>query len=135
MWSANESKSAKPAQGQAKPPEPGLAKLTAIEVCRPDGEYAYLDRLRCADGRPALYERLGSVGFRNEPTTPEDEKAVGDQMGNAGPIPAGQKDFHILDAYDVRCTVQKITLYMDLYHCPEATRQRVPSGFTLDTGK
>ena len=110
---------------------PGLSKETAIDVCTPRGEYEYLDRLRCADGQPALYERQGSVGFRTEPKTPEDEKAVGDQMGNANPVPAGQKDFHMLDGYDVRCTVQKITIYMDMYHCPEPATFPVPTGFTL----
>ncbi|MES2445298.1 MAG: hypothetical protein V4574_20930 [Pseudomonadota bacterium] len=70
----------------------------------PEGEYAYLGRLRCADGASPKVEREGNVGegvYRN-----------------------------IVDLFDVTCPGQAaVKIYMDMYHDGPETRP-VP-GFTL----
>jgi hypothetical protein len=44
----------------------GESKATAVEVCKPSGERAYLMRLVCADGTRPTFARQGSVGMRTE---------------------------------------------------------------------
>lgn len=56
----------------------------------PDGERAYLERLRCPDGSPPRFERFGSVG-----------------VGPHG---------NILDGYLVHCGEDETTVFMDMYH-------------------
>ena len=118
--------------GEPRKAEPGMSKASAIEVCAPAGERAYLNRLRCSDGSTVRYERSGSVGYRNEPGE-EDKEDVDAQM-TPGPIPPGQKDFHIIDRYETKCGGKPVNLYLDMYHCPEPKRHEVPPGFTLTGG-
>src|SRR5690606_22705589 len=54
--------SALPADTEPAPAGPGSARLTAVEVCMPEGERAYLERLRCPDGVAPAHRRAGSVG-------------------------------------------------------------------------
>ncbi len=109
----------------------GLARSEAIEVCGPKGERAYLSRLRCPDDRPPSYERQGSVGFRNEVVTKEDEQAAQDQVMNDTPVKPGVKDFHMLDAYGVQCSGKTYQLFLDMYHCGGPEPSAAPPGFTL----
>lgn len=57
----------------------------------PEGERAYLARLRCADGNAPAFERLGSTGF--------------------GPYR------NILELYTVQCAAAApLSVYFDMYH-------------------
>jgi len=78
-----------------------------VRVNMPEGQRAYLSRLRCADARAPQFQRIGSMG-------------VG---------PYGQ----IVDAYDVRCTGStpaSSTLHLDMYH-PTHVETHAPPGFTI----
>jgi hypothetical protein len=123
-----------PSTGQ-KQPGLGIVKQTAVEVCGPNGANLYFDRLRCPDGSVVRYERAGSEGFRNEPTSKADQEAARIEMMTSAPIPEGQKDFHTIDAYTVECSAGKSFLYVDRYHCPDPKDQGPPPGFTFDRGR
>jgi hypothetical protein len=115
-------------------PRPGLGetKLTAIEVCRPVGERAYLDRLRCSDGSTPTHKRVGSFGERNEvPKELSREQQAGllkQQLSGAALTP-GESDYHIVDGYEVSCGAVKRMVYLDMYHCDRAPTSDVPNGF------
>jgi hypothetical protein len=75
-----------------------------IRVGGPDGEQAYLARLRCADGsRPRL-------GARHQ----------------GGPGGFGS----VVGAYDIACNGEPLRLVFDMYH-EEHVENRAPAGFTL----
>lgn len=70
----------------------------------PEGEGAYLSRLRCSDGTPPVFERDGSVGDS----------------------PYG----YIMDLYSVTCTnSDPVKVYMDMYH--DGGENRPIPGFTI----
>lgn len=78
-----------------------------VRVSMPEGEHAYLRRLRCEDGNPPAYERSGSVGL--------------------GPYN------HILDLYAVKCLGLVATsheIHMDMYF-PDHVETEAPKGLTL----
>ncbi len=108
---------------------PGTTPAEAIEVCTPKGEIGYLSRLRCPNGRAPRFERGGSVGPRNEPQSEEDEQAMMEQLGTE-PKP-GQKDFHIIDVYEVKCSTKTYAIHLDMYHCKSPEPMVAPPGFTL----
>src|SRR3972149_5236736 len=56
------------------PPGPGLSQASAINVCTPRGQVAYLSRLRCPGGRAPKFERGGRVGPRSDPRNKEEEQ-------------------------------------------------------------
>jgi hypothetical protein len=71
----------------------------------PEGQHAYLRRLRCADGRPPQWGRQGNVGIG--------------AFGN------------IADLYIVTCAGQPpSSIYMDMYHRGHVEQRAVP-GFTI----
>jgi hypothetical protein len=75
-----------------------------VKVQMPQGERAYLDRLRCPDGSAPAYQRQGSGG------------------------PA--RDGDIIDYYTVTCAgAEPVTVVMDMYHSDREDRP-VP-GFTI----
>lgn len=77
-----------------------------VRVSQPSGERGYLNRLRCSDGNPPAYERLGSTG--DSP------------YGN------------IMDIYAVRCegsAPADSQVFMDMYHKGFSEPRPVP-GFT-----
>ena len=79
--------------------------LNPVRVSMPQGQRAYLDRLRCADGRAPTYFRRGNVGF-----------------GVFGGI---------VDDYAVTCAGQTaVSVQMDMYHPTHRETRSVP-GFTL----
>ena len=85
------------------------SKQNPVRVTMPAGERAYLARLRCSDGRPPQFERMGSFG--------------------AGPYG------NILDGYTVDCGAAapgKVEIFMDMYHGGYAETRPVP-GFTIVT--
>lgn len=83
------------------------SKENPVRVFEPRGERAYLNRLRCKDGKVPKYERIGSFGF-------------------------GAFD-NIIDGYDVRCEGSEPAqsmIYMDMYF-PNYTENRAVPGFTI----
>jgi len=71
-----------------------------------DGEYRYLARLRCPEGKPPVVERVGSAGDRS---------------------PYGS----IMDIYDVVCDAPPHrTVFIDMYHPGHVESAAVP-GFTI----
>lgn len=76
-----------------------------VRAHMPQGQRAYLDRLRCSNGRAPSYTRTGNVG-------------VG-VFGN------------IVDLYAVTCAGGEAkAVYMDMYHQGYVERRAVP-GFTI----
>lgn len=78
-----------------------------VRVNMPQGEQAYLARLRCSDGAAPAFARDGSVG-----------------IGVYGKI---------LDLYSVKCaagTPASAAVYMDMYH-RDHREQRPIAGFTI----
>ncbi len=75
-----------------------------VQAQSPQGERAYLDRLRCPNGSPPAYERRGSGG------------------------PA--RDGHPIDFYAVTCAgTAPVTVVMDMYH--SGSEDRPVPGFTI----
>lgn len=73
----------------------------------PEGEKAYLSRLRCADGNAPAFNRAGSVGDS----------------------PYG----YIMDLYNVTCPgAAAVEVYMDMYH--DGGEQQPVPGFTIVAG-
>jgi hypothetical protein len=74
----------------------------------PEGEREYLGRLRCPNGKPPKFKRLGSYG----------------------PGPYGT----VIDGYEVKCKKPKRTVrvFMDMYH-DAFEESRAVEGFTLVT--
>lgn len=69
------------------------------------GSRAYLDRLRCPNGRPIRYERVGSFGI--------------------GPFG------NIIDGYEYRCRRNDTgTIFIDMYH-GDHVEQNAPPGLTI----
>ena len=76
-----------------------------IRVGGPDGERAYLARLRCADGGAAP-----QIGARTD--------------GGVGAFGS------VVGAYPLRCGATNVRLMFDIYH-EEHAENRAPTGFTL----
>jgi hypothetical protein len=70
----------------------------------PGGEREYLKRLRCGDGTPPWFERMGSFG-----------------LGPYG---------NILDGYEVKCGEERFEIFMDMYHHGHVEAEAVP-GFSI----
>jgi hypothetical protein len=78
-----------------------------VRANMPDGQRAYLARLRCGDGAPPAFERMGSYG----------------------PGPFGS----IIDGYRVTCAVAELKVrevFMDMYHPGHIEPAAVP-GFAI----
>ena len=84
------------------------SKENPVRVSMPQGQHAYLRRLRCADGKAPKFERVG----------------------NFGPGVFGS----IIDGYRVACggdaEPAESLIYMDMYH-PDHVETVAPPGFTL----
>jgi hypothetical protein len=80
------------------------SKSNPVRENMPEGELAYLRRLRCADGQAPAFHRKGSVG-----------------IGVYG---------NILDLYSVACAgAAPAEVYMDMYH--DGPENRPLPGFTM----
>ncbi len=80
------------------------AKSNPVRCSGPRGERAYLNRLRCGDGKAPKFYRIGSFG--------------------EGPYG------NILDGYSVKCgEADAVTIFMDMYH-DHVEREAVP-GFRI----
>lgn len=78
-----------------------------VRAAMPPGQRAYLQRLRCSDGRAPAFSRIGNFG-----------------TGVYG---------NIVDAYRVRCSAAspaEAVVYMDMYHRGHVEERPVP-GFTI----
>ncbi|MCL9998255.1 MAG: hypothetical protein NBV68_02640 [Erythrobacter sp.] len=84
------------------------AKENPVRADMPGGQRAYLNRLRCADGKRPTYARVGNFG-----------------------LGVYQR---IIDGYEVLCegsTPAKSMIYMDMYHPGHKEPAAVP-GFTIE---
>lgn len=80
-------------------------KTNPVRCDDPKGERQYLNRLRCPNGKPPKYSRIGSFGF--------------------GPYG------NILDGYRVECEGRdEAVVFMDMYHEGYVEKEAVP-GFTI----
>ena len=80
------------------------SKENAVQCSGPPGERAYLNRLRCSDGKAPKYFRVGSF--------------------------APAQDGHILDGYNVKCEEKDpVTVFMDMYH--DHVEKEPIAGFTI----
>lgn len=116
----------------------GASKESAIEVCRPAGQRAYLDRLQCADGSPVTYRRVGSFGARTElpqNLSDKEQAALLDKAIRGTPLQPGEPDHHVVDGYEVSCGQAKRIVYMDMYHCDRPATTEVPAGFTVRSSR
>ena len=113
------------------PPDFGLVRGTAVEVCLPPGEAAWLKALRCPGGGVPRVERQGSIGPRTEVGPADGERALL-QMDPGRPLQPGEADLHIVDAFKAACGSRVTTLYMDMYHCTAPAPRAAPAGFTFD---
>ncbi|MEP7010353.1 MAG: hypothetical protein ABJC13_08545 [Acidobacteriota bacterium] len=109
----------------------GLSRETAIEVCEPAGEKAYLARLCCPDGAVPTYERSGSVGLRNAVDTKSEEELARQQMLEERPIAPGEADYHVVDLYDVICSDKEYGIFLDMYHCGQPEPKAAPADFSI----
>ena len=118
------------AHGEAvrPPPDFGLTRAAAVEVCLPTGERAWLGALRCPDGEPPRTERQGSIGPRTEVGKDDGERALL-QMDPGRPLERGEPDLHIVDAFQAACGPRTTTLYLDFYHCGAPAPRAAPAGF------
>ena len=115
----------------------GYTKEEAIEVCDPKGQRAYLSALVCPNGSRPDFCRVGNFGERTPidiegELTPEQEAQLVDRIMNKNAILAsGEKDYHIVDGYEVTCGNDKHLIYMDMYHCQQPAPTHAPKGFTF----
>lgn len=83
------------------------SEANPVRADMPPGEQAYLNRLRCSDGKPPVFSRIGSMGI--------------------------QHSSHVIDGFDVTCSSgqpAKTTIYIDMYHPGHVESQPV-EGFTI----
>lgn len=112
----------------------GETKATAIEVCKPAGERAYLGLLACADGTRPSFKRIGSFGSRLDypkNLTKEQEAEITLALLSGRALKPGEPDYHIVDGYELACGEVKRTVYMDMYHCQGTPPAQAPTGFSL----
>lgn len=116
----------------------GETMAQAIEVCMPQGERAYIERMVCADGQAPAYKRLGSKGSRNplpaNASKEEADKALQQIRARGAPLAPGETDYHIIDIYELNCRDKTHTLYFDMYHCPTPQATVPPRGFRFAGG-
>jgi len=82
-----------------------------VRVNMPQGQRAYLARLRCENGEAPAFRRVGNFG-----------------MGVYG---------RIIDGYQVRCQgsmPEEVMIFMDMYH-PDHIENEPVAGFTIDGGE
>jgi hypothetical protein len=112
----------------------GLTPTQAVEVCSPDGEREYLSRLRCPDGRAPRHTRNRSE-FRNIPDTPDAERVAQGQVIERKSLRKGDRDYHMVDAYQLTCGHVVLEVFLDMYHCGAAKPSRAPVPLSLKKAK
>jgi heat shock protein HslJ len=99
----------------------------------------YLSKLRCEDGSPPLFYRIGNYGSRNplpeqKPGESREEffKRVPRSATLRGvPLKPGETDYHIVDGYRLSCKGVQHTLLLDMYHCDGKHSSVAPPGFSI----
>ena len=133
----------------------GLEPGDPVEVCRFTVGERLFAALVCPTGERPSINRTGSVGPRTgipkgmtteafvRRTYPvkagetvlvhaaEAAVAMVEGMLRMRPLEPGEPDYHVLDAYELRCGTTVTTLYLDGYHCQSEPPLRAPAGFTL----
>ena len=124
----------------ASPPSPypdlfvGESKLVPIEVCKPQGQRAYLARLVCRSGQAPAFNRAGNVGPREDfraGMTDEQKMAAGNKMIRFEPLRPDELHFHIVDKFELTCGDSRTFLYLDMYHCEASPPTVAPRGYLL----
>ena len=106
----------------------GLQQGNPVPVCKPPGQHAWLQQLRCADGSALSWRRSGSVGTR-EPLPPGSPLPTPEKYASGEPLAEGEVDYHMVDRYQVDCGGKVQQLYLDMYHCELPAPRRAPAGF------
>lgn len=112
----------------------GLEPGDPVEVCRFTVGERLFAALMCPTGEPPSINRTGSVGPRTgipKGMTTEAAVAMVEGMLRMRPLEPGEPDYHVLDAYELRCGTTVTTLYLDGYHCQSEPPLRAPASFTL----
>jgi len=109
----------------------GTSLPSAVEVCKPEGERQYLQRLRCANGAAPTFSRQGSGPSRTPAKSAEDARRAFESMYSDKPPVPGEPDYHVVDFYEVRCGDQVTQVVMDMYHCAQPAPAQAVTGFTL----
>jgi hypothetical protein len=94
-----------------------------------------LMRLVCADGTRPTFARQGSVGMRTESfqdLPKEQQDALFQAMVSGRALKPGEKDYHVIDGYEVSCGQVKRIIYMDMYHCAANPPDKAPVGFKMN---
>jgi hypothetical protein len=116
----------------------GLSKAKPIEVCKPDGQRAYLGRLVCPSGATPEFVRIGGFGPRTSvpDSAPKDQQMAALKKAFQFTTPApGEMDYHNVDGFDLACGSNHTTVYVDMYHCDRPPTAVAPRGFTLRPNK
>lgn len=116
----------------AQPPASGwgLEQGQPVEVCKPQGQRAWLAQLQCADGSELSWRRAGSVGPRS-PLPAEMPMDLMEKYISGAALAPGEPDYHMIDGYQVDCGGNSQLVYLDMYHCDGPAVQRAPAGFVL----
>lgn len=112
----------------------GLTIKGAVEVCDEDGARQYLSRLICPGGQNPDFKRVRDSTWRNplpKDISKEDSYRFILSNLNRGPLDPGQPDYHITTEYRVRCGKNKISIYLDTYHCAQQAPTVAPVGFSI----
>jgi hypothetical protein len=126
-----------PPPARAPLPALGQSKATAIEVCGPPGQRAYLNQLVCTTGERPSYRRVGSFGARTAvpPLSGEDAAARLKRALSTRALKPGEVDEHIVDGYEVVCSDTTHMIYLDMYHCEQPAPTTAPPGFKLKSAR
>jgi hypothetical protein len=123
-----------PALNEPEEASLGRSKFSPVEACRISGKDAYLARLVCESGDRIEIGQRGSVGPRTEmksnATQEEVREIIRRNLQYSSPA-AGEPDYHIVDAYPVKCGATVRFVYLDMYHCDKPVPVDAPRGFKL----
>lgn len=112
---------------------PGATPLTAIQVCEPIGEQAYIMQLVCPTGDAPAFKRKGNVGPREELTKEDADYLLKNPGRGYARLAPGQRDLHWIDEYELTCKNQPPQkIYMDMYHCGIVNNPAPPQGFRMN---
>jgi len=108
---------------------PGMSPTSAIEVCMPEGERAYLSRLRCPGGKPPTVLGRSPVALQQAAVGAGDVTESQGQRASE----AGESRVRVVDRFDLDCgdASQSLFVFLDMYHCPAPPTSAAPRGLEL----
>ena len=99
-----------------------------IRAGGPAGQRAYLDRLRCPNGKPPHYKRIGNFGIGPYGTIIDGYSVICEKKQMVDSYP--DMKTAVKDALRPNTQNKSTTLYLDMYH-PDITEERAPEGFMI----